>query len=105
MLMAILSGCATDKQRAEETNKLMASWVGSHQSDLIAKWGPPSRTASDGNGGSILIYEAMGQIPGQVYRVPFGGLNYTAPQQVARWSRMFYVNPQGVIYRWRWQGL
>ena len=25
MLMVILSGCATDKQRAEETNKLMAS--------------------------------------------------------------------------------
>lgn len=57
----LVQGCAS-------TQKIMDSWLGHHQSDLIASWGPPTRTASDGKGGSILIYEQyvnLGQSPGQ----------------------------------------
>ena len=35
---------------------VMNSWLGHHQSDLIRSWGPPSSVASDGAGGTILIY-------------------------------------------------
>ena len=41
-----LTGCAT------ETNNMMQSWVGHHQSELIASWGPPLQVASDGKGSS-----------------------------------------------------
>jgi hypothetical protein len=94
-----LNGCAT------RNNNTMQSWVGRHQSELILAWGPPDRTTSDGNGGSILIYGHyvdLGQTSGQVY----GNGSYTAPQQQGyQRTRMFYVNSAGVIYSWRWQGL
>jgi hypothetical protein len=38
-------------------NELMSSWDGKNVNDLIASWGPPSQTMSDGNGGQILIYD------------------------------------------------
>lgn len=85
----------------------MASWVGQPQSELIAAWSPPNRTAPDGAGGTVLIYGAyvnLGQTPGTVY--PQGGqVRYTPSQQhgYVR-TRMFYVNSDGIIYRWRWQG-
>jgi hypothetical protein len=103
LLLLVLSltttvGCAS-------VNSQMQSWVGHHQAELIASWGPPARTAADGNGGTILIYyqyRDFGQTRGKVY----SDGSYTAPREngyVAQ--RMFYVNPDGVIYSWRWQGL
>src|SRR2546425_642135 len=90
-------------------NNAMQSWVGHHQSDLIASWGPPQSTASDGKRGTILIYRryvTLGQAPGQVTATGYGNYNYTAPQQNGyEQSRMFYVDSNGIIYSWRWQGL
>lgn len=91
------------------TSKTLQSWVGHHESDLIASWGPPQSTASDGKGGKILIYQSyvnLGQTPGQVTSTGYGNYSYTAPQQQGyRRSRMFYVNSNSMIYSWRCQGL
>jgi hypothetical protein len=89
-------------------SKLMQSWVGSSKAQLYQSWGPPTRVTEDGQGGEILIYESyvnMGQQPGQVYTNYDGSIGYKSPQQrgYAR-TRMFYVNRDGVIYSWRWQG-
>jgi len=99
----MLPGCAA------QINSRMNSWVGHHQSELIQAWGPPQQTTSDGNGGTVLIYGEyvnLGQSPGQVYTDAWGNVRYTNPQQngYSR-TRMFYVNSEGVIYSWRWQGL
>lgn len=103
ILVGLLSGCASS------VNEMMQSWVGHHQSELIAKWGPPLQTASDGKGGTVLIYGEyvdLGQTPGQARRDYFGNITYTAPQQQGyQRTRMFYVNQNGYIYHWRWQGL
>ena len=89
--------------------KAMQSWVGHHQSALIASWGPPTRTTSDGKGGQILIYEEyvnLGQTAGTIQRDFSDQYSYTAPQQRGyERSRMFYVDPSGYVYSWRWQGL
>ena len=37
-------------------SKTMQAWVGHHFSELIAAWGPPDKTFSDGRGGQIFIY-------------------------------------------------
>lgn len=98
-LLAVLVGCTT-------TGDIMQSWVGNTPHDLILKWGPPTRTASDGADGYIMIYEftAHGQVPGRAYTGADGVVYYTAPQSVERVSsRMFYVNAGGVIYSWRWE--
>jgi len=98
-----LGGCAST------INKTMDSWIGHHQSELIQSWGPPTQTAPDGKGGSILIYGSyvdLGQTPGRASVDPYGNVRYTAPEQrgYSR-TRMFYVDQNGIIYYWRWQGL
>lgn len=104
LILAILLtwGCAS------RVNEVMQSWVGKHQSDLIQAWGPPQQTAGDGKGGTILIYSSyvnLGQSPGQVTSYSPGYATYTAPQQQGyQRTRMFYVNSDGYIYNWRWQG-
>lgn len=103
--LLLVQGCVS-------TQEIMNSWLGHHQSDLIASWGPPTRTASDGKGGSILIYEQfvdLGQSPGEVrwdwgkdfWGKDSGGITYKEPQQhgYVR-TRMFYVNERGYIYHW-----
>jgi hypothetical protein len=97
------SGCAS------QVDNSMKSWIGAHQSKLIRSWGPPQRTASDGNGGVILIYGNyvnLGQVPGQVTTDYFGNVSYTAPQpQGYQRTRMFYVDRNGYVYDYDWQGL
>lgn len=95
------------KWQEVQLTEVMESWTGSHQAKLIASWGPPSRTTSDGIGGTILIYEnyRSRQLPGRAYKMGDSWF-YTAPKECGYTSsRMFYVNEDGYIYRWRWQGL
>jgi hypothetical protein len=101
-LSIILLGCVA------HINNMMQSWVGHHQSELIASWGPPDQISTDGKGGSVLIYGSyvnLGQTPGQA-TINGNQITYTAPQQNGyRRTRMFYVDKDGYIYSWRWQGL
>ena len=96
-----LSGCAS------KINEVMDSWVGSHKSELIGRWGPPNQTTSDGLNGEILIYSSNVVLPqtlGRATTDTFGNTTYTAPQQNGyQRTRMFYVNKEGSIYSWRWQ--
>lgn len=104
VILSIFYGCST----GEEISKAMASWVDSHYSDMMLKWGPPTYSTSDGKGGQILVYQydrSGGQIPG--YATKIGKtVFYTAPRNVSYTAeRMFYVNDKGIIYSWRWEGL
>lgn len=98
-------GCST----GEEISKAMNSWVGSHYSDMMLKWGPPTYSTSDGRGGQILVYRYARngwQIPGRAWADRFGNVYYTDPQNLSYVAeRMFYVNEKGIIYSWRWRGL
>jgi len=115
------------------TNSRMDTWLGHHESELIRAWGPPTQTADDGAGGKILIYryEQSNATPGTAVtrtdttpagscaRVPGNpqpcndvGARSTSttvitPPQTHTYvrSRMFYVNKEGYVYFWRWQGL
>src|SRR4051794_7307740 len=101
----ILGACTTDREDKEASgleDKLMNSFIGHPQSDLIAKWGPPSRTESDEDGGSILIYEITDPNLQHVYTAPGSGLRYNIP--IPRGTRTFHVNEQGIVSRWSWKG-
>lgn len=109
LVCAIIASLLATCGCAANINKNMQSWVGHQQSELILAWGPPSRIMPDGNGGAVLIYEGfvnLGQSPGRGTVDAWGNITYTAPQQQG-WarSRMFYVDREGKIYAWRWQGL
>lgn len=112
-------------------NKTMESWMGHNVNDLIASWGPPQQTMSDGQGGQILIYSQsrQWQTPGQATTNTYGSANtsgniygntytgntygsarstttYTPPQTYGYAAqRLFWVNSNGIIYRWSWKGL
>jgi len=65
-----LAGCAT-------INKTMESWMGANANDLIASWGPPQQTMSDGQGGQILVYSSARTwtTPGQATTTTTGYAN------------------------------
>lgn len=96
-------------QNVEIKKKLMASWMGHHKSELIRSWGAPARTASDGNGGEILIYEDLpirlgGSATttsssdfgfGQTFNTTFGN-----PRTFISSTEIF-ADQNGVIYHWK----
>ena len=89
VLFFALTGCGS-------INATMQSWQGKPAHNLIMKWGPPTRTITDGAGGQVLTYDYWVPRTFIPYLGWIGG--YTA-------TRSFYVNAEGVIYNWRWQGL
>ena len=93
---------------SQQITDTMKSWEGSHYSQLLQSWGPPTQTSEDGLGGQILVYmydRNLGQIPGRAWKDNYGVVHYTAPQgNNYTATRMFYVNKDGIIYSWRWQG-
>jgi hypothetical protein len=64
--------------------KMMDSWVNHPKTELIEKWGPPARTASNGSNGEILIYS-------HTYYI-YGTATYR--------YNMFYTTADGNIYHW-----
>jgi hypothetical protein len=118
VLMAVaLVGCAA------RITRVMASWQGNNFNNLMASWGPPDQVFEDGSGGRVLVWTATRSYttPGSattqttgsattngntVWGTASSRTNYN-PSQTHQWRvyRMFWVNRDGVIYRWAWRGL
>ena len=112
----ILVGCSLIERQME-------SWMGHHQSELIASWGPPQQVMDDGQGGKIFIYSATqtyttpGRATTNVTGTAYGAGNYAygnatgyttyTPPQTSSYTayRMFWINSSGYVYRWAWRGL
>ena len=118
LIIAGLAGCALiDKQ--------MESWMGHHQSDLIASWGPPQQVMDDGQGGKIFVYTytrsrtspatAKTEYSGRAHSYGNGlstrlkGTSTTTftPATTTTYTkrRMFWIDSNARIYRWAWKGL
>ena len=118
ILIFLLSSCIT-----ANINKMMKSWETHHYGELIAKWGPPQQVYNDGYGGRILIYTSQRQFstPGKSTTYTTGKATvydnyiwgsatsstvYTPPKVYGYTAyRMFWINKNGIIYRWAWKGL
>ncbi len=102
------AGCMTE----QKMNEIMKSWEGSHIDDLIAQWGPPKQVLDDGRGGKIMTwieshsYTSPGTATTTDYGFETSYTNYT-PGQTISWgnSRTFWVDKNGIIYKWAWKGL
>lgn len=89
----------------------MNSWLGKDQHQLIMAWGPPTSTASDGKDGQILVWTDYRQHAGysttSVSRgsrfSPATANTYYAPPTTSQFSKLIYVDANGVIYHWRTQ--
>lgn len=112
MLFALISfGCApktNDFTKSAAISRIMDSWVGHYESELVARWGPPTEIVPDEGGGKILIYESLKGTWGNVKdKRIVGGTQYpTRPRQPGyAATRIFYVNHKGIIESWKWSGL
>jgi hypothetical protein len=116
-LVLILVGCAG------RINRVMNSWVGQHYSALIASWGPPEQILPDGSGGNILSWTVTRSFstPGSATTQTTGTATVsgnTASGQASSYTiynpprtytrrvyRAFWVNSDGIVYKWAWRGL
>lgn len=116
-------------------DKAMKSFLGRPATELIARWGPPQQKMSDGQGGEIWIYfeqrhwtmpgwahttvRGRGNTYGNIYGKPYGATyqgnssvygsattTYT-PAQTHSYTahRTFFINGEGIVYRYAWRGL
>ncbi len=116
--LLIIAGCYVGPS-AEEIDNLLQPTLGMHQADLILKIGPPVRTADDGRGGQILIYEEYKEQTQTFYTTPgviktntnrYSGnrTTYTPPSGftqsiVSGYRVMFWVDEDGIIYNYKWK--
>jgi uncharacterized membrane protein YgcG len=123
-LMALLIGaCATDANK--KTQQLEEDWKGKNFNDLIAAKGPPDEKLDDGQGGKIFVYSTYeyeqasvsgsggsssrggggggggrhGEGSGAGGGSSRGGSSKTSYLR----SEMFWINPDGYIYRTAYQ--
>ncbi len=89
-----LAGCAGN------INKNMDSWMDHNVSDLIAKWGPPQQTMSDGSGGQILIYSSRVEwtTPGRATTNTSGTANSYGNFNANTYGSNTYGNYSGSTY-------
>lgn len=103
MLFSIFaSSCATFY--AKQIDEVMNSWLGSTKEELLLQWGPPYSKYPDGKGGTIWTYQEIRQTAGSAYTNKYGYTTYRAPQQY-NVVRQFFINAEGIIYAYRWQGI
>ena len=106
-MVLLTGGCVASK--ASKISEAMDSWVGAHKSQLFMKWGPPTRTASDGKDGEILTYEydkTGTKIKPDLWTtlgLKSGGHDVGKTGNIAK--RLFWVNSEGKIYHWKWEGI
>ncbi len=107
LVIAAFAGCAS-------IDKTMESWMGHHQSDLIARWGPPKRVLNDGQGGMIFMFPTRSCAPAGTAKTTVTGSAYGSayttygsatghkiynPQPNASYKayRMFWIDSNGEI--------
>jgi len=79
--------------------------IGLSKQELIMKLGPPSRTASDGGDGEILVYARQVHIAGMPASSIYSdnATEHILPGTPSRtyWQyTMFYLNNEGKVYHW-----
>jgi hypothetical protein len=128
LALTALPGCISP-------DKEMNSYIGQPSTELVARWGPPQQKMSDGQGGEIWSYLEQRQwttpgeanttvtgtsdTSGNVYGNPNGATYhgdtsvsgsattvYTPPQTHGYTARRtFFINGNGIVYRYAWKGL
>lgn len=83
--------------------KAMDTWIGGTKQNLIMSQGYPSKTASDGGSGEILVYANHVYIPpSNSTFYTNDGVGHTSYNAGANYwhYRMFFCDANGKIYHW-----
>jgi hypothetical protein len=108
VLALILNSCGpSEEERREEIEKGMKSWVGKSETELVAKWGPPTNTYRLQDGGRELTYKHVYVTgsPGYAWRDYWGNIHYSRPFRGRTENiRGFTLDNTGTIIAYRWEG-
>lgn len=103
-LLTVTSCRTTDGQpRKSKLQITMESWVGATESQVVASWGPPTSSYKMDDGTKVLTWEWSSQSGGNSWYDNQGRVHFNAPV-TNTCKKMFYINSNGVIYSWRYQG-
>lgn len=111
ILVFIVTGCAT----TAKYEKVIDSWVGSSEQNLVRSWGPPDQVYDAGDGIKYLTYVTSRNvyIPGSsptystqvigntTYTNSYGG---SAAQNIHASCKTSFEVKNGVITSWRYKG-
>ena len=107
MIVALCS-CSTLKDYFTEPGYTLSEpvlndkWQGSTYSEIVRAYGAPTRTASDGAGGTIYVYEETEtEYSTSSSRGLFDSIDTTTKAKVNRNFTEFYVNADNVCYEVR----
>lgn len=109
-LVTALAGCAT----SAKFETMLGSWVGSDETALVGKWGPPDSVYPMADGSKILTYHRASQffVPGYQYATTttygnqsFTQINGSPGEMVSRKCTINWtVRADGRIAAWRHEG-
>jgi hypothetical protein len=103
-----LSGCGPSlEERRDEIEKGLKSWVGKSETELVAKWGAPSKSykTMDGSRELTYIYHHTSNSPGYAWRDYWGNLHFSHPvRHQTKTERSFTVDPSGTVIGYHWDG-
>ena len=104
VLGLFLSGCAT----SANYSKIVSSWVGNTENQLVSSWGPPIGSYVKDDDSKILTYQSSGsyQLPGQAVTDPMTGYPTTTAGAtvLTNCTTRFYISSSGTITSWDWKG-
>lgn len=95
------------EERREEIEKAMKSWIGKSETELVAKWGPPSNVykMTDGSKELTYIYRHNYNSPGYAWQDYWGNVHFSRPMNTQiRTERGFTIDNTGTIMAYRWDG-
>jgi hypothetical protein len=102
--VAFFISCGTSGHVTSNEKAVLDAWVGLSRAELIKIHGRPTSETPDGQGGEIMTYDTSIVYPktsGTLYNNGNRGINNgSADNYVVTKSRIFYINPQAIIYRW-----
>jgi hypothetical protein len=108
LLALFLSSCGpSDAERREEINSSMKSWVGKSETELVARWGVPTKTYKTTDGSRELTYlnTYTSSSPGYAWYDSWGRLHYSHPtRSQTRTERSFTIDPDGNVIAYHWVG-
>ena len=108
VLAFILNSCGpSEAERREEIEKGMKSWIGKSETELVAKWGPPSNTYKLQDGSRELTYKHryVTGSPGYAWRDYWGNIHFSHPfRERVENVRGFTIDNSGTIIAYRWEG-
>ena len=104
VLGLLLVGCAT----SANYTKILNSWVGGTENQLVSSWGPPLGSYVKDDGSKVLTYQQTGsyQLPGQDVIDPMTGYptSTAGPTVMTKCTTRFNISSSGKITGGSWGG-